>query len=154
RRPGLDLLGRAVIEDLDVPEPIQPRPGRTIRAYGAPIQYDDLHVGLIPESLVRPLPASPASHSIRPGFARGSLLAAADPAAPGPLDQTSGRIEQYDQGRLIARGARIGTRLSMAHTSPATTPPAEKVKQFPTAPGLYLMKDAQGRVLYIGKAKN
>ncbi len=32
--------------------------------------------------------------------------------------------------------------------------PAEKVKQFPTTPGLYLMKDAQGRVIYIGKAKN
>jgi excinuclease ABC subunit C len=33
-------------------------------------------------------------------------------------------------------------------------PPAEKVKQFPAAPGVYLMKDAQGRVLYVGKAKN
>ncbi len=32
--------------------------------------------------------------------------------------------------------------------------PAEKVKQFPLAPGVYLMKDAQGRVIYIGKAKN
>src|SRR5438128_589361 len=39
----------------------------------------------------------------------------------------------------------------------ATTPtpgPAEKVRQFPTTPGLYLMKDAQGRVIYVGKAKN
>jgi excinuclease ABC subunit C len=36
----------------------------------------------------------------------------------------------------------------------ATLPPAEKVKQFPLAPGVYLMKDAQGRVLYVGKAKN
>jgi excinuclease ABC subunit C len=33
-------------------------------------------------------------------------------------------------------------------------PPAEKVKQFPTTPGVYLMKDGQGRVLYVGKAKN
>jgi excinuclease ABC subunit C len=32
--------------------------------------------------------------------------------------------------------------------------PAEKVKQFPTMPGVYLMKDAQGVVLYVGKAKN
>lgn len=32
--------------------------------------------------------------------------------------------------------------------------PAEKVKTFPTTPGVYLMKDAQGRVIYIGKAKN
>ena len=35
-----------------------------------------------------------------------------------------------------------------------TLGPAEKVKQFPTTPGLYLMKDAQGRVIYVGKAKN
>jgi excinuclease ABC subunit C len=32
--------------------------------------------------------------------------------------------------------------------------PSEKVKQFPASPGVYLMKDAQGRVLYVGKAKN
>jgi excinuclease ABC subunit C len=32
--------------------------------------------------------------------------------------------------------------------------PADKVKQFPTSAGVYLLKDAQGRVLYIGKAKN
>ena len=31
---------------------------------------------------------------------------------------------------------------------------AEKVKQFPTTPGVYLMKDAAGRVIYVGKAKN
>ncbi len=36
----------------------------------------------------------------------------------------------------------------------ATLPPAEKVKQFPTTPGVYLMKDARGVVLYVGKAKN
>jgi excinuclease ABC subunit C len=32
--------------------------------------------------------------------------------------------------------------------------PAEKVKSFPAAPGLYLMKDVQGVVIYIGKAKS
>lgn len=31
---------------------------------------------------------------------------------------------------------------------------AEKVKQFPTTPGVYLLKDASGRVVYVGKAKN
>jgi excinuclease ABC subunit C len=32
--------------------------------------------------------------------------------------------------------------------------PVEKVKQFPTGPGVYLMKDSQARVIYVGKAKN
>jgi excinuclease ABC subunit C len=42
----------------------------------------------------------------------------------------------------------------MSDKSPSTSCPAEKVKQFPTSAGLYLMKDAQARVIYIGKAKN
>src|SRR5437762_13930066 len=43
---------------------------------------------------------------------------------------------------------------------PGAPPPAEpvapydKVKQFPAGPGVYLMKDEQGRVLYVGKARN
>src|SRR5262245_30145576 len=32
--------------------------------------------------------------------------------------------------------------------------PADKVRTFPTTPGVYLMKDANGIVLYVGKAKN
>ena len=31
---------------------------------------------------------------------------------------------------------------------------AERVRDFPQSPGVYLMKDASGRVIYIGKAKN
>jgi excinuclease ABC subunit C len=30
----------------------------------------------------------------------------------------------------------------------------EKLREFPTGQGLYFMKDAGGKVLYIGKAKN
>jgi excinuclease ABC subunit C len=40
----------------------------------------------------------------------------------------------------------------MADPVPLT--PAEKVRTFPTTPGVYLMKDAQGVVIYVGKAKN
>src|SRR5437588_8270764 len=36
----------------------------------------------------------------------------------------------------------------------AAVPPGEKAKTFPTTPGVYLMKDKQGVVLYVGKAKN
>lgn len=32
--------------------------------------------------------------------------------------------------------------------------PREKVRQFPTTPGVYLMKDARGRLIYVGKAVN
>ncbi len=42
-------------------------------------------------------------------------------------------------------------------TSDPATPeldPREKVKTFPTTPGVYLMKDAKGRVIYVGKAVN
>ena len=31
---------------------------------------------------------------------------------------------------------------------------AEKVRDFPQTPGVYLMKDIKGRVIYVGKAKN
>ncbi|MCS7021505.1 MAG: excinuclease ABC subunit UvrC [Gemmataceae bacterium] len=31
---------------------------------------------------------------------------------------------------------------------------SEKVREFPTGPGVYLMKDASGNVVYVGKAKN
>ena len=42
----------------------------------------------------------------------------------------------------------------MAESSPTPLTPREKVKTFPDAPGVYLMKDAQGRVIYVGKAVN
>jgi excinuclease ABC subunit C len=45
---------------------------------------------------------------------------------------------------------------SATTTTTPTEPagPAAKVRAFPTTPGVYLLKDGQGRVLYVGKAKN
>jgi excinuclease ABC subunit C len=53
---------------------------------------------------------------------------------------------------------------ALAETTPADTDSAaavrdlslaaEKVRSFPQTPGVYLMKDAAGRVIYVGKAKN
>ena len=43
---------------------------------------------------------------------------------------------------------------------PESAPPslyqqaADKVRTFPQVAGVYLMKDAAGRVIYVGKAKN
>lgn len=39
-----------------------------------------------------------------------------------------------------------------AETAPLT--PRQKARKFPTSPGVYLMKDARGRVIYVGKARN
>jgi len=41
------------------------------------------------------------------------------------------------------------------HPNPADNSlAAEKVRSFPQTPGVYLMKDGAGRVIYVGKAKN
>jgi excinuclease ABC subunit C len=44
--------------------------------------------------------------------------------------------------------------ISLPVTDPNRLPPAEKVKTFPAAPGVYLMKDDAGGVIYVGKAKS
>ena len=44
--------------------------------------------------------------------------------------------------------------ISDSGASSAPLDPREKVKQFPTTPGVYLMKDGLGRVIYVGKAVN
>ena len=35
-----------------------------------------------------------------------------------------------------------------------TVGPVARVRKFPQTPGVYLMKDSAGRVIYVGKAKN
>src|SRR3982750_1314075 len=45
-------------------------------------------------------------------------------------------------------------RVSDAAADPVNLPPAEKVKTFPTTPGCYLMRNADGKVIYVCKAKN
>src|SRR5437762_6461384 len=49
---------------------------------------------------------------------------------------------------------RVELPVSCPSPDPAKVPPAEKVKTFPAAPGCYVMKDATGGVLYVGKAKS
>lgn len=40
------------------------------------------------------------------------------------------------------------------HASPEADDVAQRVRKFPQTPGVYLMKDSAGRVVYVGKAKN
>lgn len=42
----------------------------------------------------------------------------------------------------------------MASSDPRVTRLREKIANFPKSPGVYLMKDAEGRVLYVGKAND
>src|SRR5436309_6324043 len=44
--------------------------------------------------------------------------------------------------------------MSSPSAEPGASNPADKVRGFPTTPGVYLMKDALGKVIYVGKAKN
>ncbi len=51
-------------------------------------------------------------------------------------------------------GDQVGGQNEVDSGRPASTQASEKVKKFPQTPGIYLMKDAAGRVIYVGKAKN
>lgn len=42
----------------------------------------------------------------------------------------------------------------VSEQTPDPRDPAAKAREFPTTPGVYLMKDAGGNVIYVGKAKN
>ena len=54
----------------------------------------------------------------------------------------------------------LGPKSSRMSSDSAETPlvgfaaAAAKVREFPQTPGVYLMKDATGVVIYVGKAKN
>jgi len=80
----------------------------------------------------------PRTDRSRPG------LPAHEPAASGEVE---GAPEPPTPAEPADPAADLGSQV------PAPTP-AEKAKSFPTSPGLYLMKDGRGRVIYIGKAKN
>jgi excinuclease ABC subunit C len=79
-------------------------------------------------------------------------------AAAGPRQSPS----HYNEKRKQTFPGRGETAMS-DQVPPAASPespssPAErlreKIREFPEGPGVYLLKDAQGRVLYVGKAKH
>jgi excinuclease ABC subunit C len=56
-------------------------------------------------------------------------------------------FSQLETGFTMAHG---GARMSEDKPLEEKILPVDKIKQFPLAPGVYLMKDEQGRVLYVG----
>ena len=50
--------------------------------------------------------------------------------------------------------AQAGGRAQEGENDDAYQRAAEKAHGFPQSPGVYLMKDNAGRVIYVGKAKN
>ena len=67
-----------------------------------------------------------------------------------------GRYNAFSSSRAAFRKETDMIELPLASPSaPAPgAPPAEKVRTFPASSGVYLMKDAGGNVIYVGKAKN
>ncbi|HEY2837674.1 MAG TPA: excinuclease ABC subunit UvrC [Pirellulales bacterium] len=67
-------------------------------------------------------------------------MAAAEPVEPAPVDEPE---LESSATPIEAAPATLGFAYA-----------ASKVRQFPTTPGVYLMKDAAGVVIYVGKAVN
>jgi excinuclease ABC subunit C len=69
------------------------------------------------------------------------------------IDDESTAVEPaIDEAELDAALDAVATDESGTHDS-AFRRAAAKVREFPRSPGIYLMKDAAGRVIYVGKAK-
>ena len=70
---------------------------------------------------------------------------------PATIDADEGVVElSIDEAELDAALAAVAADES---GDAAFRRAAQKVREFPRCPGVYLMKDAAGRVIYVGKAK-
>jgi excinuclease ABC subunit C len=74
-------------------------------------------------------------------------------------DESNGEIEELDS--LSSESESLVERPELAGDGPidpdlqiGREAPALKVRSFPQVPGVYLMKDDTGQVIYVGKAKN
>lgn len=65
------------------------------------------------------------------------------------LDSLSSDSEQLTERPELAEDGPIDPELQIGREAPAL-----KVRSFPQIPGVYLMKDDTGQVIYVGKAKN
>ena len=82
---------------------------------------------------------------VRSAFIRGFLLFSR---------RKAGRLSFPRRRRTSYNSLNMTELPESAHPPQDNSAAAEKVRSFPHSPGVYLMKDAAGRVIYIGKAKN
>lgn len=105
----------------------------------------------------RPLPGADAS-SPECESGRQRAATAADELATEPADEQAAEEQAAEESAGEVEGVSSEELLSAAEagadTSGERLAPRDKVRQFPTTPGVYLMKDAEGRVIYVGKAVN
>ena len=80
-------------------------------------------------------------------------VAASEPPEPA-VEVVEGALDQIIQQAPPASEDKRASAASQAAWDFAFRRAAAKVREFPKTPGIYLMKDAAGRVIYIGKAKN
>ena len=77
-----------------------------------------------------------------------------DDKQPDSAPEAEAQVEELaiDEAELDAALDAVATDQS-GQLDSAFRQAAAKVRQFPRAPGIYLMKDSVGRVIYVGKAK-
>src|SRR4051794_18299073 len=107
-------------------------------------------------------PASPAASealATDPSVASAGDAPLAADAPPAPSTVTPGLAAQFEnpqtgeaQPALRAQGGREGPPL--IDGPQISLPLQELIERMPKEPGVYLMKDKKGRIIYVGKAAN
>jgi excinuclease ABC subunit C len=75
-----------------------------------------------------------------------------DEGAGAPIDPITAAAAQFEAENLTAENG--GEEEVYSQGDARNRNAAQKVREFPHQPGVYLMKDLAGRVIYVGKAKN
>ncbi len=70
------------------------------------------------------------------------------------LSKAGGEEDSVSSNTDGSQPASVESKMVSSNASLGFRKAAEKVKDFPQSPGVYLMKDHAGRVIYVGKAKN
>lgn len=78
-----------------------------------------------------------------------------EPSADPPISESDeARIEAALAAAADEEGPAVSGLISSTGHQYGIRRAAAKVREFPRTPGVYLMKDSAGRVIYVGKAKN